>query len=63
MDLTSKTPEQLELIISRHRDADKMSAALCKGSNGRAFDPDCKGVRPETGNRSPDSIRENRRAN
>ena len=30
MDLTSKTPEQLELIISRHRDAGKMSAALCK---------------------------------
>lgn len=30
MDLTSKTPEQLELIISRHRDAGKMSAALCR---------------------------------
>jgi len=30
MDLTSKTPEQLELIISRHRDAGKMTAALCK---------------------------------
>lgn len=30
MDLTSKTPEQLELIISRHRDAGKMSAALCE---------------------------------
>lgn len=30
MDLTSKTPEQLELIISRHRDAGKMSAELCK---------------------------------
>ncbi len=30
MDLTSKTPEQLELIISRHRDAGKMTAALCR---------------------------------
>ena len=30
MDLTSKTPEQLELIISRHRNAGKMSAPLCK---------------------------------
>jgi hypothetical protein len=30
MDLTNKTPEQLELIISRHRDAGKMSADLCK---------------------------------
>ncbi|WP_336042262.1 hypothetical protein [Pseudooceanicola nanhaiensis] len=30
MDLTSKKPEQLELIISRHRDAGKMNAALCR---------------------------------
>jgi hypothetical protein len=30
MDLKSKSPEQLELIISRHRDAGKMNAALCK---------------------------------
>lgn len=30
MDLTNKTPEQLELIIYRHRDAGKMSAALCR---------------------------------
>lgn len=30
MDLTSKTPAQLELIISRHRDAGKMTATLCK---------------------------------
>jgi len=29
MDLTSKTPEQLELIISRHKDAGKMTADLC----------------------------------
>lgn len=30
MDLTNKTPEQLELIISRHKDAGEMSAPLCK---------------------------------
>tara|TARA_R110002051_G_scaffold323749_1_gene418367 strand:- start:8731 stop:9210 length:480 start_codon:yes stop_codon:yes gene_type:complete len=30
MDLTIKTPEQLELIISRHRDARKMGTELCK---------------------------------
>ncbi|MBC2835151.1 hypothetical protein [Paragemmobacter straminiformis] len=30
MDLAQKTPEQLERIISRHRDAGKMSADLCK---------------------------------
>lgn len=30
MDLTNKTPEQLELIISRHRDKGKMSDVLCR---------------------------------
>lgn len=32
MDLTNKTPEQLELIISRHKDAWKMDAALCRAA-------------------------------
>ena len=32
MYLKNKTPEQLELIISRHRDAGKMSAELCRAA-------------------------------
>jgi len=43
MDLTCKTPEQLELIISRHREAGKMSAALCKEAMGELSTRTVKG--------------------